>query len=132
MAKQKSGGVSDGMGIIVFAATSLAMAITWPLRAMSRSEALGNWWRQGLHELGNTFGQMLPDSNTAHGSENIWSPKQSDMATDRKPYKHFYGSQHAVYTPGMGGPASPSEVAKNNRTYRPPDQSNEQGPELEP
>jgi hypothetical protein len=142
MAEQKKtgDGVSGGLRIITYAAAALAEIIARPLRAIMRDGTLAAAWRQGLHELGNTFGQMSPDSNSVQEPGTIWNPTQGEIAADRKPYKHFYGSQHSLHTPGMGtghdrsndASRSPSEIAKDDRTYRPPGQSNEQGNELEP
>ncbi len=42
----------------------MAWLVTAPLRFVANDRHLGAAFRQGVHELGNTFGQMLPDSNT--------------------------------------------------------------------
>jgi hypothetical protein len=83
---------------------------------------VGTIWRcsirQGIHELGNTFGQMSPDSNTVNEVGNIWSPTQGEIAASSKPSKNFYGMDHTVHSPG-NRPIRPSEIGKNGRTYDP-------------
>jgi hypothetical protein len=111
------GGMSGGLAIISFAAATLAMIVTWPLRVLTSDKALNGFFKQGLHELGNTFGQMSPDSNTVHPEPGgIWNPLQSDIAGDDKPFKHFYSSDHAIHSPG-NRPPSPGEIARSNPTY---------------
>jgi hypothetical protein len=123
--KQAGGALAGSMKILVTSAATLAAIVTWPLRLLTGDKALNGFFRQGIHELGNTFGQMSPDSNTVHTPPGgIWNPLQSDIAGDRKPYGYFYGSDHTVHPPGHR-PLKPSEIARNDRPYD-PGQHNEQ------
>jgi hypothetical protein len=83
---------------------------------------VGTIWRcsirQGIHELGNTFGQMSPDSNTVNEVGNIWSPTQGEIAASSKPSKNFYGMDHTIHSPG-NRPVRPSEIGRNGGTYDP-------------
>jgi hypothetical protein len=125
MAGKESGGVVSGsMKLITTWAATLAAIVLAPLRFLTSDKALNGFFRQGVHELGNTFGQMSPDSNTVHPEPGgLWNPLQSDLAGDRKPFKHFYGSDHAIHTPGNRSHSS--GIANDNRTYD-PGQANEQ------
>ena len=44
---------------------TMARWVTAPLRFLVNDRHCNAAFRQGIHELGNTFGQMLPDSNTS-------------------------------------------------------------------
>ena len=89
----------------------MAKLVTAPLRWIVNDRHLAAAFRQGVHELGNTFGQMLPDSQTTREVGNIWSPTQGEIAGNR--------------------PMRPSQIAASNRPYVPPPAKGmEQGPEL--
>jgi hypothetical protein len=137
MAEQKrasgSNAASGGLSIIVASAAAMAVIVTWPIRALLRDGTLAAAWRQGLKELGNTFGQMLPDSNTVQQEPgSVWSPTQGEIAASRNPSKTFYGMDHTIHSPrnrasGIG------DVTRNAQTYDPgQSKGKEQGNGLEP
>ena len=57
--------------------------------------------RQGIHELGNAFGQMWPDHIAEREPGAIFSPTQGEIAADRKEQP------------------SPGEIARDDRPYQP-------------
>jgi hypothetical protein len=99
MPEQSGGGLLGGLKILTFVASTMARWVTAPLRFLVNDRHLAAAFRQGVHELGNTFGQMLPDSNTTREVGNIWSPTQGEIAGSR--------------------PIRPSEIARSNRPYDP-------------
>lgn len=96
---EQAGGLSGGLKILTFAAAKMAWWVTAPIRVIINDRHLAAAFRQGIHELGNFLGQMLPDSNTTREVGNIWSPTQGEIAGAR--------------------PIRPSEIARSNRPYDP-------------
>lgn len=110
MEAQRSGG-DDASGILsrLYSQTKSGLSSVW--NAITRDGTLAAAGRQGADELASAL-KAFPESIHVDEPGTVLNPTQGEIAASRSPHGGVHGRANT-------GLRSPSEIAKDNRPYRP-------------
>ena len=93
----------EQQGFFNRADAAVTNALTGAYNAVMRDGTIAAFFRQGVKELGEAFGQMLPDSIQVSEPGSVWNPLYSDIAADKRQMQEL---------PGVSLP-SPSDIGRD-------------------
>lgn len=120
MEAQRSG-ADDASGLLarMYSQTKSGLSSAW--NAVTKDGTLAAAGRQGADELATAL-KAFPETIQAQTPGTILNPTQGEIAASRSTHGGVHGRGN-----GGDGVRSPSEIAKDNRPYRPePDQGHDQ------